>query len=229
MIAQRRTKWLLIGTLAGVALCWALPTLVAPAIGSYALTLRDSPRLSDAVLGAGSLGVYIAQAPSLYLGLHTTQPTWPLAPVNAGSWAVIGLAVSVFVLAVGDARRSATRRSRLLAGALAGLLIGWLLPALASVLGDCFAHCWMHEGLLGDMALAGGVMLRVFGMLAEAPWRLLFGAAPGMMPSPLAIPVSAAVWAAIGAGIAVGLPLPARSHAGVGGETSATGGRAEDV
>jgi len=209
MIARDGPRWLLIGALAGVALGWALPTLVAPPIGSYALTLRDSPRLSDAMLGAGSLGVYIAQAPSLYLALHTTDPSWPQAPVNAGSWAVIGLAVAAFVLAVRGARVSGARRLRLIAGLQGGLLLGWMLPALAGVLGECFAHCWMHEGLLGKMALAGGAALRACGWLAEAPWRLLFGAPPGMMPSPVAIPVSAGIWAAVGLGVAALVSLRA--------------------
>ncbi len=213
-------KWLLMGALAGVGLGWALPMLAGPPIGSYALTLRDNPRLSDAVLGLGSLGVYIAQAPSLYLGLHTTDPSWPPAPVNAGSWALIGAVVAAFVLAVGAARRERTPRTRLLAGALGGLLIGWLLPAVASVLGECFAHCYMHEGPLGDMALAGGTLLRVFGTLAEAPWRLLFETAATVTPPP-AIPVSAAVWAAVGAGIGIALGAPACGRRVPGGDADA--------
>jgi len=210
MTAQGWPRWLLIGALAGAALGWALPTLVGPAIGSWALTLRDNPRLSDAVLGAGSLGVYIAQAPSLYLALHTADPTWPPAPVNAGSWAVIGVAIVAFVLAVRDARAGGTRGLRLIAGLRGGLLLGWLLPAIAGVLGECFAHCWMHEGVLGEMALAGGAALRGYGWLAEAPWRLLFGAAPGAMPPLAAIPVSAGIWALVGLGVAAltGLRAP---------------------
>ena len=228
MTAQRRTKWLVIGVLAGVALGWALPTLVGPAISAYGLTLRESPRLSDAILGAGSLGVYIAQAPSLYLALHTADPAWPEAPVNAISWALIGALIAAFVLAIGDARRKRTAHRRLLAGALGGLLIGWLLPALAGVLGDCFAHCWMHEGLLGDMALAGGTALRVLGIPAEAPWRLLWGAAPGAMPPLAAIPVSAAIWAVIGVGVAA-LPLLSGRRVGVGGEADVGGTEAEEA
>jgi hypothetical protein len=79
-----------------------------------------------------------------------------------------------------------------------------MIPALSQTLGECFRHCWMHEGLLGDIALAGGGALRAFGLLAELPWRLLAGP-PETVTSLLAMPVSAALWTLAGVLCAAGV------------------------
>lgn len=190
MITRSALRPLLIGAALGLLLGWLLPVLLGPPIVSYGPTLRDSPRLSDAVVGAGGFLGYIAEAPGMYIGQHLTRALPAEAAVNALSWTVIGLAVGAFVLTI---RRDLT----LATGALGGLLIGWMLPALAQILGECFRHCWMHEGFLGDIALAGGGALRAVGVLAELPWRLLVGSSDGLTPA-LAMPVSAAIWALIG-------------------------------
>jgi len=111
--------------------------------------------------------------------------------VNALGWTVIGLTIRAWILAI-------RRRRALSIGAIGGLLIGWMLPALARTLGECFRHCWMHEGLLGTIALAGGTALRAVGVLAELPWTLLAGEGSAVTPI-LAIPVSAGIWIVVGA------------------------------
>ncbi|MFO8079374.1 MAG: hypothetical protein R6V07_03610 [Armatimonadota bacterium] len=187
-----RAKHVLISPAAGLLLGWLLPKLLGPPIVAYGTSLRDSPRLSDAIVGAGGLLIYIVEAPAMYLGEHLTQSIPAEAAVNALGWMLIGLTVGAFALTI--------RVRRLLAaGAIGGLLLGWMLPALAQTLSECFRHCWMHEGLLGDIALAGGGLLRAVGVLAELPWRLLAGPSDGVTPV-LAMPVSAVLWALIGLG-----------------------------
>ncbi len=198
MTARAWRRSLLIGALAGLVLGWALPSLLGPRIQACAAPLRDHPRLSDAILGAGSLALYIAEAPTFCMDLHTRHPSWPVALVNAGSWAFIGLIAGAFVAAVLSARRGGGRRMSLAAGALGGVVFGWMLPAIAAPLGQCFAHCYLHEGLLGDLALIGGTALRTIGLLAEAPWRLVSDTAPGQIRSPWSIPASALAWTAVG-------------------------------
>jgi hypothetical protein len=191
------TRSLLTGAVAGLLFGWLLPMLLGPPIASWAPSLRDSPRLSDAVVGAGGFLVYISEAPTMYLAEHLTTAIPAEAAINAVAWTFIGLIVGALVVAI--------RRSRLLAaGALGGLLGGWIIPALCQTLGECFRHCWMHEGLLGDIALAGGTLLRGVGVLAELPWRLMAGP-PEAVTSLLAIPVSAAVWTVVGGLCAAGV------------------------
>lgn len=193
-MSQSSRRTLFIGASAGLVLGWLLPMLLGPPIAAWGTSLRDDPRLSDAVVGAGGFLVYIAEAPAMYVAEHLTVALGAAGALNALGWALIGLVVAAFVLTV--------RRGRTLAaGALGGLLLGWMLPALCQVLGECFRHCWMHEGLLGQMALVGGTLLRSVGTLAELPWRLLAGPADGVT-SLLAIPVSAAVWTVAGMAVA---------------------------
>ena len=215
MTTQSPLRTLIIGALAGLLLGWVLPVLLGPPIVAFGPTLRDDPRLSDAVTGAGGFLAYVAEAPSMYFAEHLTQPIPAAAALNAIVWAAIGLCIAAFVVALRERRTVA-------AGALGGLLLGWMLPALAHVLGECFRHCWMHEGFLGTMALVGGTMLRGVGVLAELPWRLIAGPAEGVVPL-LAIPVSAAAWTlagmAIAAGIAaIGNAIPAPATEGGGAE-----------
>ena len=188
--SPRLIRPLLVGAAAGLLLGWLLPVLLGPPISAWGPTLRENPRLSDAVVGAGGLLVYIAEAPTMYLAEHLTQGLPGEAALNALGWTLIGLTIGGFVLAI-------RRRATLAAGAVGGLLIGWMLPALAQTLGECFVHCWMHEGLLGTIALAGGTMLRAVGVVAELPWRLLAGPSQSVTPV-LAMPVSAALWTLIG-------------------------------
>ncbi len=194
---MRAARTLLIGAAAGLLFGWLVPTLLGPPIAAWGPSLRDSPRLSDAVVGAGGLLVYISEAPAMYVGQHLTSAITAEMIVNAAGWALIGLVIAGSVVAI---------RPRLvfLAGATGGLLLGWMLPALGATLGECFRHCWMHEGLLGDIALAGGTALRSVGKLAELPWRLLAGPADAMTPA-LAMPVSAAIWVLIGLFCATGV------------------------
>jgi hypothetical protein len=195
-------RHLFIGAAAGLLLGWLLPLLVGPPIAAWGPTLRDSPRLSDAVVGAGGLLVYISEAPTMHLGEHLTRAVPAEAAVNAFAWAFIGLTIAAFALAI-------RRRAVLAIGAVGGLLLGWMLPALAKTLGECFRHCWMHEGLLGHIALAGGTALRWVGVLAELPWRLIAGPVEAVTPL-LAIPVSAALWTL--AGVAVAAAVRALRH-----------------
>lgn len=192
----------------GVVGGWLLPTVMGPPIQAYSLTLRESPRLSDAVLGAGSLGVYIAQAPSVYLGLHTPAPTLSPAIVNAISWTLIGLVVGALIAAIRRARTDGTVHIHLLIGTLGGLLVGWMVPALAQALGACFVHCYMHDGLLGMLALIGGAVLRTVGSAAELPWHLLFGSAS--TPPLTAMLLSAVAWAMTGAIAVIALTMARR-------------------
>lgn len=203
MTARVWRRSLLIGAAAGLVLGWAVPSLLGPRIQACAAPLRDNPRLSDAILGAGSLAIYIAEAPTFCMDLHTRHPSWPVALVNAGSWAFMGLIAGAFVAAVIAARTGGGRRMGLAAGALGGIVFGWMLPAIAAPLGQCFAHCYLHEGFLGDLALVGGTALRTIGLLAEAPWWLVHETTPGQVRSPLAIPVSALTWAAVGVLVAL--------------------------
>lgn len=196
-------RTLLTGALGGLLLGWLLPMLLGPPIAAWGPSFRDDPRLSDAIVGAGGLLVYIAEAPAMYIAEHLTTTLRAATVINAFGWTLIGLTTGALVVAI-------RRRSALLIGARAGLLFGWMLPAIAGTLGECFVHCWMHEGLLGTMALVGGAMLRAVGVLAELPWRLLAGA-PETVPSLLAIPVSAGVWVAVGTGLAVGAAALRRS------------------
>jgi len=211
MTARDWLKWLFVGALAGLLLGWLVSRVIAPPISSYALTLRDDPPLSDAVLGAGSLGVYIAEAPSFYANLHAIGVALPETLINAVSWALIGLTVAAFVMAVQRARAVHTRQARLAIGGIGGLLIGWMVPAVCQALGECFIHCYMHDGLLGDMALIGGGALRVIGRLTELPWRIFFPPGPQPTPPPVAMLVSAMAWAA--AGVLIGAALWAAAHA----------------
>jgi len=206
---------LLLGAIAGLLLGWLLPMLLGPPIAAWGSTLRDDPRLSDGVAGAGGLLIYTAEAPAMYIAEHLTTALPAATAIDAFGWTLIGLTIGAFIVAI-------RRRHALLIGARGGLLIGWMLPAIARTLGECFTHCWMHEGVLGTMALVGGTMLRTVGALAELPWRL-FAGAPEAVPSLLAIPVSAAVWTVVGVGIAAGIAalrkriLASRNGAG-GGE-----------
>ncbi len=213
---------LIIGMLAGLLLGWLLPMLLGPPIAAWGPALRDDPRLSDSVAGAGGLLVYIAEAPAMYVAEHLTRAVPAQIAVNALGWTLVGLTIGALVVAI-------RRRSAPLIGARGGLLLGWMLPAICRTLGECFAHCWMHEGLLGKMALVGGTMLRAVGTLAELPWRL-FAGAPEAVPSLLAIPVSAGVWTAIGVGLAVGVAALQRairaSRRAAGGD-GARGGEPE--
>jgi len=208
MTIREWLRYILGGVMAGLLLGWLLPRLIGPLIQAYALTLRDSPRVSDAMLGAGSLGVYLAEAPSVYLGLHATAPTWSPAIVNAISWALIGLVVGALVAASRRAGTGGAVRTHLLIGALGGLLLGWMVPALCRALGECFVHCYMHEGLLGTLALIGGTALRTVGSAAELPWRLIFGGASA--PPVTAMLLSAVVWAVIGAIAVIALTVARR-------------------
>ncbi|MFP4249023.1 MAG: hypothetical protein ACLFU7_05155 [Armatimonadota bacterium] len=187
-----RTECHVIGAAAGLLLGWLLPTLLAPPIAAWGPSLRDYPRLSDTVVGAGGMLVYIAEAPTMYIATHLTRAIPAEAAVNAAAWTLIGLTTAGFVMAI-------RRGNPLAAGTLGGLLLGWMLPALSGTLGECFRHCWMHEGFLGDIALAGGTALRAIGVLAELPWRLLAGPSDGVTPV-LAMPVSALLWALVGLG-----------------------------
>jgi hypothetical protein len=188
---------LLIGAIAGLLLGWLLPVLLGPPIAAWGPSLRDNPRLSDAVVGAGGFLVYISEAPTMYVAEHLTRSVPAEAMTNAVAWTVIGLSAAGFIVAI-------RLRNAFLAGAIGGPLLGWMLPALAGTLGECFKHCWMHEGLLGDIALAGGNALRAVGVIAELPWRLLVGPSDGIT-SVLAIPVSAALWTLIGLFCAAGV------------------------
>lgn len=201
------------GAVAGVVLAWLLPSMLGPAIAAHALRLRDSPRLSDAVLGAGSLALYLASAPSFYVNLHAVRSNLPQAPLNAAAWALVGALCAGLVSALGEARAHGGRW-RLLAGALGGLLAGWILPALSQALGQCFAHCYMHEGLLGDLALTGGAALRAIGVLAEGPARLLLGWDPNASVPTAAMAISAGLWAL--AGLVVGAATSALSRHATG-------------
>jgi hypothetical protein len=192
MRTLRRAKCHIIGPAAGLLLGWLLPTLLGPPIAAWGPSLRDYPRLSDAVVGAGGMLVYLSEAPGMYLAEHLTRAIPAEAAVNAAAWALIGLTIAGFVMTI-------RRGNPLAAGTLGGLLLGWMLPALSRTLGECFRHCWMHEGFLGDLALAGGTALRAVGVLAEFPWRLLAGPPDGVTPV-LAMPVSALLWALIGTG-----------------------------
>lgn len=198
------------GAALGLLLGWAVPSMIGPRIQACAITVRDNPRLSDAILGAGSLAVYIAEAPTFCLDLHTRNPSWPSGLINAGSWAFMGLVAGAFVAAMLAARAGRSRRMGLVAGALGGIVFGWMLPAIAAPLGECFAHCYLHEGLLGDLALVGGTALRTVGLLAEGPWRMVSTSDPGQIRSVLAIPFSALAWAAVGTLAALAWPAVLR-------------------
>lgn len=188
------SRTLIIGALAGLLVGWLLPMLLGPPIAAWAPSLWESPRLSDAIVGAGGLLVYISEAPGMYLAGHMTRELPAEPAVNALGWTLAGLAIGGLVVTIRGGRALA-------AGALAGLLAGWMAPAICATLGECFRHCWMHEGLLGEIALAGGTALRAVGLAAELPWRLIAGAPEGVTPM-LAAPVSAALWTL--AGVACG-------------------------
>ncbi|MFW5867739.1 MAG: hypothetical protein ACOCX2_07990 [Armatimonadota bacterium] len=209
MTTRSSAKHLLIGAAVGLVLGWLLPMVLGPPISAWGPGLRDDPHLSDAIVGAGGFLIYISEAPAMHLAEHLTRAIPAEAAVNAIAWTLIGVTVGGLVLAI---RRGAT----LAAGAIGGLLIGWMLPALAQTLGECFRHCWMHEGLLGDIALAGGTLLRTVGLLAELPWRWFAGAPESVTPV-LAMPVSAAVWTLIG--LLCGVGVRAVRGADAGSET----------
>lgn len=188
---------LLTGAAAGLLLGWLVPMLLGPSIGAWGPAFRDSPRLSDAIVGAGGLLVYVSEAPTMYLGEHLTRAIPTPDVVDAVAWALIGLTIAGFVVSIRRARPLAT-------GAVGGLLFGWIAPAVCQILGECFRHCWMHEGLLGKIALVGGTAMRALGVLAELPWRLLVGPSESVTPV-LAMPVSAAAWTVIGVFCAAGV------------------------
>lgn len=190
MSTESSVRLLLIGAIAGLVLGWVLPVLLGPLISGWGPALRGSPRLSDAVVGAGGLLVYISEAPSMYVSEHLTHSLPHSTLIDATSWAFIGLTAAGFIVSLHGT-------STLSAGAIGGILLGWMIPAICQTLGECFRHCWMHEGLLGEIALVGGTVLRTVGKLAELPWRLLVGP-PETVTSVLAMPVSAALWALIG-------------------------------
>lgn len=194
-----------IGALAGLMLGWALPRVMGPPIMDWAPALRDNPRVSDAVIGAGSLLVSISEAPAVYVSSHAPVPPLSDAAVAAIGWTLIGLVAGALVAAVRAVRRERSPGSLVTCGALAGLLLGWLVPALCQALGACFIHCWMHEGLLGTMALVGGGALRAVGTLAELPWRMVAGEA--LTAPPAAMAVSAAAWTAVGSAAAGAIHL----------------------
>ncbi len=202
MAVVRWRRTLAVGALVGFLFGWLLPTLIAPPVTSLALTLRDNPRLSDAVVGVSALGVSIAAAPAVYLTQHTTSRLLPEAVIGAVSWALIGLAAGAFVVAVRAARERPTRRRLGVAGAIGGLFLAWMVPAICQALGECFVHCWMHEGVLGEIAGLGGGALRLVGRFAELPWALLVERAPEPPRPPLAAIFSALVWAALSAAVA---------------------------
>lgn len=189
-----------------LVLAWLLPRLLGPPIVSFAPELRDDPRLCDAVTGAGGLMIYISEAPGFYVGAHLRRSIPYPALLNATGWALIGLTAGGLVAAVRTARKSGRRRPLLAAGGLGGLLFGWMIPALCLALGEAFRHCWMHEGLLGTLALIGGGAMRAVALLAELPWVLLAGPAEGVTP-PLAMPVSAAAWTLIGIACAAAISV----------------------
>lgn len=197
MISPRSVRYLLSGAAAGLIAGRLLPVLLGPPIAAWGPSLRDNPRLSDAVVGAGGFLIYIAQAPAMYVGGHLTRSVPAEAAVNALGWTLIGLTIAGFLLAIRG-------RSLLSVGAVGGLLLGWMLPAVSQTLGEAFRHCWMHEGFLGTIALVGGNVLTAFGLLAELPWRLLVGPPEAVTPV-LAMPVSAALWVLIGLFCAAGV------------------------
>jgi hypothetical protein len=140
---------------------------------------------------------YISEAPEIYLGGHLRHDLPAPGVTNALGWTLIGLTIGAFIAAIRNLREGSGRRSALAVGGLGGLLLGWMVPALCMALGGCFIHCWMHEGLLGRIALAGGGLLRAVGTLAELPWRLIAGPAQAVRPV-AAIPVSAIAWTGFG-------------------------------
>lgn len=188
---------LAVGAVAGLLLGWLLPMLLGSPIAAFGTTLRDNPRMSDAVVGAGGFLVYIAEAPGMYIAEHLRHALPAPDLINAIGWTLSGLLIGGFVAAFRESQASDELMPGLAAGALGGMLFGWLIPSISRTLGACFAHCWMHEGILGEIARIGGDLLRAVGVLGELPWRLLAGGDEQVTPL-LAAPVSAAVWAVIG-------------------------------
>lgn len=190
---------LAVGALIGLLLGWMSPALLGPPISAYGAALRDAPRLSDSVTGAGSLLTTWAEAPAIYVNAHLTRTLLSDATLAAIGWTLIGTVAGGLIAA----RR--TRGHTLMSGALGGLALGWMLPAISRALGECFLHCWMHEGPLGAIALGGGAALRAVGAIAEAPWlvaAMVTGAATAPSP-PVAMLVSAVAWAGVGIAVAM--------------------------
>lgn len=210
------SRHLAAGALAGLLLAWLIPGLLGPPISAYAPELRDNPRLSDAVMGAGGLLIYLSEAPVFYVGAHLNRSVPAADLVNALGWTLIGLTTGGLIAAIRSARGTRGSRETLAAGALGGLLLGWMIPSLCLALGEAFRHCWMHEGLLGTLALLGGTTMRAVAVLAELPWRLLAGPSEGITPV-VAMPVSAVAWTLFGLACAAAL-LRARGWGRVNAE-----------